>query len=48
LVMVPCIYTYLDDFQNLLMRRGKRVRLVAHESLPPVMAGASEDLPESE
>jgi HAE1 family hydrophobic/amphiphilic exporter-1 len=49
LVMVPCIYTYLDDFQNFLMRRGKRVRYVAVESTPPpVMAGASEDEPGTE
>jgi hydrophobic/amphiphilic exporter-1 (mainly G- bacteria), HAE1 family len=48
LIMVPCIYTYLDDFQNLLMRRGKRVRLVSRNTTPPVMAGASEDVPASE
>ncbi|HLG72453.1 MAG TPA: efflux RND transporter permease subunit [Chloroflexota bacterium] len=44
LVMVPCVYTYLDDFQNFLMRRGRRVRAVAPQKTPPpVMAGASED-----
>jgi hypothetical protein len=47
--MVPCFYTYLDDFQNLLMRRGKRVQKVSRrEPTPPIMAGASEDVPASE
>ncbi|HEY8695517.1 MAG TPA: efflux RND transporter permease subunit [Chloroflexota bacterium] len=48
LVMVPCIYTYLDDFQNLLTRRGKRVRLVSGKTTPPLMAGASDEAPASE
>jgi len=48
LVLVPCAYTYLDDFQNLLLRRGKRVRLVSGKGTPPVMAGASDEVPASE
>jgi hypothetical protein len=49
LILVPCVYTYLDDFQNLLMRRrvGSKPKLAIETSAaaPPVMAGASEDEP---
>src|SRR6478672_7937073 len=29
LVLVPCAYTYLDDLQNLVLRRGRRVAVTA-------------------
>jgi hypothetical protein len=45
LVMVPCVYTYLDDLQNLLLHRRRRTTRVARQTNPPVMAGASEDAP---
>ena len=48
LVMVPCIYTYLDDFQNLLLRRGRGTRLMKRNALPPVMAGAADEVAEGE
>jgi hydrophobic/amphiphilic exporter-1 (mainly G- bacteria), HAE1 family len=45
LVMVPCAYTYLDDLQNFIMRRGKHAPEVqpTFEAAPALMAGASED-----
>jgi hydrophobic/amphiphilic exporter-1 (mainly G- bacteria), HAE1 family len=45
LVLVPCTYTYLDDFQNLIMRRRQRVPAMEAEMLVnarPTVAGAEE------
>src|SRR5207249_1794380 len=44
LVLVPCTYTYLDDFQNFILRRRKRaLPPVIAEPAPALMAGASEE-----
>jgi len=44
LVLVPCTYTYLDDLQNLLLRRRKKAAAEApSRGSHPVMAGASEE-----
>jgi hydrophobic/amphiphilic exporter-1 (mainly G- bacteria), HAE1 family len=45
LVLVPCTYTYLDDFQSLIMRRRGRARALEAELLvqrTPTVAGAEE------
>jgi HAE1 family hydrophobic/amphiphilic exporter-1 len=45
LVLVPCTYTYLDDLQNLLLRRRGRARALEAELLvqpTPRVAGAEE------
>ncbi|HLY64473.1 MAG TPA: efflux RND transporter permease subunit, partial [Chloroflexota bacterium] len=45
LVMVPCVYTYLDDIQNVILRRRKKAAVITAGASQPVMAGASEDAP---
>jgi HAE1 family hydrophobic/amphiphilic exporter-1 len=45
LVLVPCTYTYLDDLQNLLLRRRGRAHALEAELLvqrTPTVAGAEE------
>jgi HAE1 family hydrophobic/amphiphilic exporter-1 len=45
LVLVPCAYTYLDDLQNLLLRRRGRARIAESELVvqpTPTVAGAEE------
>jgi HAE1 family hydrophobic/amphiphilic exporter-1 len=45
LVLVPCAYTYLDDFQTFITRRGSAmIKGRARHELQPI-AGASEDTP---
>ena len=45
LVLVPCAYTYLDDFQNLIMRSRRRATALQSEMAvqpTPTIAGAEE------
>jgi hydrophobic/amphiphilic exporter-1 (mainly G- bacteria), HAE1 family len=45
LVLVPCTYTYLDDLQNVLLRRRGRARVTESELIvrpTPTVAGAEE------
>jgi HAE1 family hydrophobic/amphiphilic exporter-1 len=47
LVLVPCAYTYLDDLQNVILRRGAK-KALATASVPPArelqpIAGASQE-----
>jgi HAE1 family hydrophobic/amphiphilic exporter-1 len=49
LVMVPCAYTYLDDLQNVILRRRVgRPAAAAEGATAPLMAGASENEPKGE